>query len=479
MVDVVDSNGLPAWSERVRFSERDGVAYHPHEVLVVQSAEEVANRVLGIGNVRTESGNFFRYGSVESPLRVRGEIADPRRAADELRMEGAFAQVNHVLFSHSDCSCCGPHPFFLFADPSWAGPLAANPFHANPFHANPFHANPFHANPLHANPFHANPFHANPFHANPFHANFAPSPLLLLSSGAPEVAAYRATGVRSTSAEPASAPPGAPAPGAAATVRNDPSIVVVDTGIAIANLRPHALAGLAADNTDPNDVETPDETPFDGKLDSDAGHGTFIAGVIEGIVPGCKLRVDGLLTGQGDMNEADLAKTLEDLATQDGGRPDLVNLSFGGYTVDGMERLRQAVRTLQDAGTVIVASAGNDATCVPAYPAAFPDVVSVGAIGPFGPAPFTNYGSWVRACAPGIDIVSTFFTACATDDGAAYGEWVRWSGTSFAAPAVVGVLAEMMKQGMSGAEAVRRTIDAPGLLRIPDLGTVVNRQPWY
>jgi subtilisin family serine protease len=263
------------------------------------------------------------------------------------------------------------------------------------------------------------------------------------------------------------------------TVRNDPSIVVVDTGIAVANLRPNALAGLAADATDSANDETPDESPVDGKLDSDAGHGTFIAGIIEGIVPGCKLLVNGLLTGQGDANEADVATTLESLATRPEGRPDLVNLSFGGYTVDGMERLHEAVRKLQDAGTVIVASAGNDATCLPSYPAAFPDVIAVGAIGPYGPAHFTNYGSWVRACAPGIDIVSTFFTECATDDGAEYGEWVRWSGTSFSAPAVLAVLAEQMKQGLPGSEAVRRTIDAPGLLRVPDLGAVVNRQPWY
>jgi subtilisin family serine protease len=186
-----------------------------------------------------------------------------------------------------------------------------------------------------------------------------------------------------------------------------------------------------------------------------------------------------LLTGQGDANEADVATKLETLATRSEGAPGLVNMSFGGYTVDGMERLHEAVRKLQDAGTIVVASAGNDATCVPAFPAAFPDVISVGAVGPFGPAPFTNYGSWVRACAPGVDIVSTFFTECATTDGSDYHGWVRWSGTSFATPAVVAVLAEQMKHGLSGADAVRRTIDAPGLLRIPGLGTVVNRQPWY
>ena len=98
------------------------------------------------------------------------------------------------------------------------------------------------------------------------------------------------------------------------------------------------------------------------------------------------------------------------------------------------------MRGLQRSGWVVVASAGNDATCQPAYPAALPDVVAVGALGQFGPAPFTNYGPWVRACAPGVDVVSTFFEQWQSTIDAAerYEEWVRWSGTSFAAPAVTG-----------------------------------------
>jgi hypothetical protein len=75
--------------------------------------------------------------------------------------------------------------------------------------------------------------------------------------------------------------------------------------------------------------------------------------------------------------------------------------------------------------------------------------------------------------------VSTFFTECATTDGGDYHGWVRWSGTSFATPAVVTGIRRADEARVVGAEAVRRTIDAPGVLRIPGLGTVVNRQPWY
>ena len=131
----------------------------------------------------------------------------------------------------------------------------------------------------------------------------------------------------------------------------------------------------------------------------------------------------------------------------------------------------------------MVSSAGNDATCRPTFPAALPGVISVGAVGPAGPAPFTNYGPWVRACAPGVDLLSCFFAdfdgkgqpgADAVDPDSFHG-WAMWSGTSFAAPVVVGALVRVMKEaGCTAREAVARVIDAPALMRIPNLGTVVN-----
>jgi subtilisin family serine protease len=144
--------------------------------------------------------------------------------------------------------------------------------------------------------------------------------------------------------------------------------------------------------------------------------------------------------------------------------------------------LSAAVLRAQQQGVVVVASAGNDGTCRPSYLAAIPGVVSVGAIGPDGPAWFSNYGSWVRACAPGVSVVSSFFKAF---DGSEvpsggrdidkFASWATWSGTSFSAPAVIGALArEMRLRGCTQAEAVEYIIDAPWLGRIPGLGTVVN-----
>ena len=55
----------------------------------------------------------------------------------------------------------------------------------------------------------------------------------------------------------------------------------------------------------------------------------------------------------------------------------------------------------------IVASAGNDSTCRPTFPACLPGVVSVGSVEPHGRAHYSNFGPWVRACAPGTTARTT------------------------------------------------------------------------
>ena len=59
---------------------------------------------------------------------------------------------------------------------------------------------------------------------------------------------------------------------------------------------------------------------------------------------------------------------------------------------------------------LVVVAAGNNGSPRPAFPAALPGVIAVGALAATGRAPFSNFGPWVDACAPGVDVVSTFFT---------------------------------------------------------------------
>ena len=182
-----------------------------------------------------------------------------------------------------------------------------------------------------------------------------------------------------------------------------------------------------------------------------------------------------------DFTIAKLIKRFADGAVQVGDvagwTPDILNCSFGAPTPDDEppQAMTAEIAALQALGCVVVASAGNDATCRPSWPAALPDVISVAALGPEGPAPFTNFGPWVRASAPGVDVVSRFFhfegdESTATDLQKAIGEYgegyATWSGTSFSAPIVAGVLAAAVRAGRHlaqgrGAPVPRRPDDPP------------------
>jgi subtilisin family serine protease len=268
-------------------------------------------------------------------------------------------------------------------------------------------------------------------------------------------------------------------------------VVVVDTGLAVDGLVPAGL-DVATD-----DGSARDEPDFDGndELDAATGHATFIAGIVRRLAPAAKVAIRQVLTTFGDASDAEVATCLLGLLDD---RPDIVNLSFAGYADDDTTppAIAEAIAALLAEGVVVVAPAGNDATCRPAWPAATEGVIGVGAVDADGPAWFTNHGPWVQACAPGVDVLSCFFayppaTATSTDPAVARptggpdnalqpdeSGWARWSGTSFAAPIVAGVLARMVTDGASPAGAVRSLVEDPDLFRLPGLGTVVNVRPW-
>jgi hypothetical protein len=446
----------------VRFAPGGGFAFVPGVVLVREPFREQA------GTVLAETFDIEPRGELllERWVEFAG-IPDPLAAIGALRRAGIVAQVDHVLFA---TCCCPPHP----ADP------AAAPFYANPFYANAIGANPFYANPFYANPFYANPFYANaagrgcgcgcsgggvwgsPFYANPFYANATPSPFLAADA--------QETGRRRSSARPAQDIPG----GVEYPVNpNGVRIAVLDTGYAD-SFTPTGLSPILGRA----DGDAPSEDG-DNYLDPAAGHGTFITGVIEQLVPGCQFDVIEVLTTYGDGKESQIATALQGLLASP---PHFVNLSFGAYSPLGMEVLRDAIEDLQKAGTVVVASAGNDGTCAPLYPAAFDGVIGVGALvqDEGVAAPFTNYGPWVDACTAGVDLTSVFFEGWNGDeppvDGADPDEfegWAVWSGTSFAAPRVVAALASQVAAGSTPRQAVKDLILDPKKERRPMLGTVV------
>ncbi|GAA4543504.1 hypothetical protein GCM10023175_20370 [Pseudonocardia xishanensis] len=430
----------------------EGVAYRPRELILLTGDGEQVERARGIMASRErQDSESLRFSdgvrANEGAVIVRAfGVEDPEVVVELLRSSGIPAQLNHVLFAHCDGGCCEPHP-------AAAGGVAGSPVYATPVYATPVYATPVYATPVYATPVYATPVYAT--------------------------GAEKATGVRRTSARCVSEADAKAVrdvlQGAAATkAAAEADVVIIDTGKPSPD---HDSGVLGVPNGLSTGADVPDADGND-RVDPCASHGRFIEGIVRRIAPRARVAVIRAIHPEGDGDEGDIAEIISALPAPPA-RGGVLNLSFGGYvpdTTDGLA-LAAAIAGARSRGWTVVASAGNDATCRRTYPAALPGVISVGAIGPHGPAPFTNYGPWVRACAPGVDLVSTFLDRfdADTEMGELTG-WARWSGTSFSAPVVAGVLIqEALSRDISVTDAVARVIDAEGLLRLHNLGTVVNR----
>ena len=190
------------------------------------------------------------------------------------------------------------------------------------------------------------------------------------------------------------------------------------------------------------------------------GHGTAVASIIAaapvpgvsftGVAPAARIlsvKISGTdtfptsVTPQGIMD-----------AVQFGA--DVINLSLA--TPDDVPALRNAVEYALSHNVVVVAAAGNDLPqggTGPFYPAAYPGVLAVGAVGPGGAlAAFSDRHTPVAVTAPGVNVTSaypgTFPDAYAPVQ----------NGTSFAAAFVSGVVALVRSAhpGLSAAQVVAR-----------------------
>jgi subtilisin family serine protease len=201
-------------------------------------------------------------------------------------------------------------------------------------------------------------------------------------------------------------------------------VAVLDTGVQIdrAELRGHIwtnpgeLPGNGIDDDGDgvvDDVHGADFVNGDGTPADDNGHGSHVAGIvaghglIRGLAPGATILPVKVLGAAKSGNAHWLAQGI-DYAVARGAR--ILNVSVNG---DGAsEELESAIRAAQDAGAVIVASAGNDGrdlSARPSYPVSFtePAVIGVGATDAAGRrAPYSNFGAGVDITAPGSDIMS-------------------------------------------------------------------------
>ena len=188
-----------------------------------------------------------------------------------------------------------------------------------------------------------------------------------------------------------------------------------------------------------------------------AGHATFVTGTILRNAPGAAITAHATLDEHAKGTSWQLANDLVELA---GRGVDVINISAGFFTGDNQPALAMTTALrLIGPRTVIVAAAGNhgrneDKPRRPLWPAAHDEVVAVGALTAAGtPAPFSTGGPWVQLLAPGVNVVSDYFDDAVTVTDPRSGEARRyrgvaaWSGTSFAAAWVSGLLAGRIRPG--------------------------------
>jgi hypothetical protein len=245
-----------------------------------------------------------------------------------------------------------------------------------------------------------------------------------------------------------------------------PRVAVVDTGY---TRDVHTEQDKQVDSSGTNPPL--DAQPADGEIDFEAGHGTFVTGIVLRQAPTATVEVVEVLGPAGFCTELDVANAI--LSLRD---VDVINLSLGAYT-RGNEppaAIEAALARLSPR-TAVVAAAGNAGRTRQMWPAAFKRVVAVGALDDDGNrASFSNYGSWVDTYVPGVGVVSTFPRW--PDDGSVFDGWAIWSGTSFAAPKVAGHVAAATAIGPyeSPREAAIALVTDVSLPRIGGFGTVLE-----
>jgi len=217
----------------------------------------------------------------------------------------------------------------------------------------------------------------------------------------------------------------------------------------------------------------------DNNFDDDHGHGTFVAGTIGavdntigtvGVAPGVGLYAVKVLDSNGSGYTSVIIEGLDhiiDLNLDNNAANDIhvANMSIGG----GFNRaLNDAVQGAIQQGIVCVVAAGNSAADSKNFsPASAPDAITVSALADSDGQPggvggsttsgsddffatFSNYGSVIDLCAPGVNIL-----------GPIPGAYIRASGTSFAAPHVSGAAALYIAnssnsyRGMTGLNAAK------------------------
>lgn len=198
--------------------------------------------------------------------------------------------------------------------------------------------------------------------------------------------------------------------------------------------------GILTSNTDLNNINESGYNVADSNSDytDTTGHGTGVISVIAaemdnnfgfaGVAPESSFMVLKVIDENGYSTYSDLIRALE-YATNQG--VDVINMSVSGR-VDSLS-LKMAIDDAYNSGITVVAAAGNESSSTVSYPAAYENVVGVGAVDTTGDKmTFSNTGNGLTVVAGGSAMIATssdYITSA--------------SGTSFASPYVAGLVALM------------------------------------
>jgi serine protease len=250
-------------------------------------------------------------------------------------------------------------------------------------------------------------------------------------------------------------------------------VAVLDTGInashedLYSNIHPDGYDFITDDKSS-GDGDGLDPNPND---EGNSYHGSHVAGIIAaeadntkgiaGLAYASKILPLRVLGVQDSGSSSDIAQAIlyaAGLANNSGKKldqaADIINMSFGGEAQS--ETVKAALDQAYNEGLILIAAAGNIATDTAFYPAAFDNVIGVGAVSDDKKrASFSNYGINLNLVAPGgtgsgSASFDGFQDAILSTVGA--NNYAEYIGTSMAAPhvAAIAALIKELKPDLTG-----------------------------
>ena len=188
----------------------------------------------------------------------------------------------------------------------------------------------------------------------------------------------------------------------------------------------------------------------------DNGHGTHVGGIVGaeeengqggvGVSFGAGLMPLKVMDCTGSGYNSDITASIY-YAADNGAR--VVNMSLGGSSFS--QAMQDAINYAHAAGVVVLAAAGNAGNTSIQYPAAYSNVIGVGATtNQDQRASFSNFNSSVDLAAPGRYIYSTMPTYAVALNSWGYAQTYDYlSGTSMSTPMAAGLAALIVSRGPS------------------------------